>query len=117
MLVDRLCQLLTAYLDGELGARQSKAVVRLLHKSSEARALFRKLQEDAHALRDLPRRQLGRDFSAKALRAIADRGLQPARPAPRPRPAPIPASAGLAAAAAELEAVCSPPPRRAAPLR
>ncbi len=102
MLADRLCQLLTAYVDGELSARQRKAVRRLLAQSAEARALLQKLQGDADQLRGLPRLQLAAAFSEQVLHAIADRNLRPTR---RPRTfaaAGAPAWPGLAAAAAVL---------------
>jgi hypothetical protein len=102
MLSERHSQLLTAYLDGELSARQRKAVVRLLHRSPEARALLRQLQQDAQALRQLPARKLPADFPLKVVRTIAERGLQPGGLRPSVRPRGIPAWAGLVAAAAVL---------------
>jgi hypothetical protein len=105
MLSDRERELLTAFLDGQLGARQHKAARRLLHRSSEARELLRQLQEDAHALRGLPRHALPADFAAQVMRVAAERGLRPRGPRPAPRPQGIPTWAGLAAAAAVLLAV------------
>jgi hypothetical protein len=105
MLSDHDCELLTAFLDGQLGARQRKAVLRLLHRSSEARELLRQLQEDAHALRGLPRQTLPVDFAAQVMRVAAERGLRPGGPRPVVRPRGLPTWAGLAAAAAVLLAV------------
>src|SRR5262249_35129606 len=104
MLPDRICQLLTAYVDGELGARHRRAVERLLRRSAEARKLLQQLQHDAATLRRLPRQQLGPDFSRQVLQAITERKVQPV---PRslagrsPRYG-VPRWAGLATAAAVL---------------
>jgi hypothetical protein len=102
MLSDHDCQLLTAFLDGQVGARQHKAVLRLLRRSSEARELLRQLQEDAHALRGLPRHALPADFAAQVMRVAAERGLRPGGPRPVVRPRGLPTWAGLTAAAAVL---------------
>src|SRR5262245_39109897 len=69
---DRETELLTAFVDGELSSRERKAVVKLLHRSSAARALLAQLQENAHALRQLPR-QAAPDVSAAVVQSI----LQP----------------------------------------
>jgi hypothetical protein len=79
MLAERYYQLLTAYVDGELSARQRKAVQRLLRKSSEARVLLRQLQGDADAVRRLPRPRLNPDFPQRVVGTIAERGLRSAR--------------------------------------
>jgi hypothetical protein len=86
MLADRYYQLLTAYVDGELSARQRKAVLRLLRRSPEARVLFRQLQADAAGVRHLPRQRPGDHFPLRVMRAVAERGLQPARAAGTARP-------------------------------
>lgn len=102
MLTDRLRQLLTAYVDGELSARQRRAVQRLLRRSAEARELVQKLQCDAEQLRHLPRKNLAADFGSQVLLAITEQGLEPVR---RPRmrtPATIPSWLGLAVAASVL---------------
>jgi hypothetical protein len=83
MLSDRHLELLTAFVDGELTHRQRKSVLRLLYQSSEARSVLQDFQENAHRLRELPRRKLGSDFAPQVLQMIADRGLQPAL---EPRP-------------------------------
>src|ERR1700731_4023847 len=54
MLADRHYQLLTAYVDGELDARQRAAVERLVAESTEARAFLDKLEDDSKVLRDSP---------------------------------------------------------------
>jgi hypothetical protein len=103
MLADRYHELLTAYVDGELGARQRKAVLRLLRRSAEARTLLRQLQDDAAALRRLPRRRLDEEFPSRVLQAVRDRRLRPGRPGPsRLTPHPVPAWVGVALAASIL---------------
>lgn len=78
MLSDAQLQLLTAFVDGELSRRQRKAVLRLLHRSSEARSFLSELQENAHLLKQLPHHhRLPRDFSESLLKEIAHRGLRP----------------------------------------
>ena len=102
MLSDRHCQLLSAYVDGELSQRQRKVAVRLLRRSSEARSLLRELKEDAKSIQDLPQHQLAPEFTMELLRRIGE--LAPASAA-----APVlagtrsfPAWLGTAAAAAVL---------------
>ncbi len=113
MLPERYRQLLTAYVDGELSARQRRHVVRLLRRSGEARALVGKLQGDSRTLKALAGSpafapaSLDVDLSGPVLQLIAERPLPFKRPQPRPRvPAPTPASfpawMGFAAAAAVL---------------
>ncbi|HMF13656.1 MAG TPA: hypothetical protein VKE94_15165, partial [Gemmataceae bacterium] len=104
MLTDRCRRLLTAYVDGELTARQQEAALRLLHASPEARELLRRMQQDATALRMLPRQRLDRDLSAPIVQLIAERRLQSGwRQRPRlDRQPNFPAWAGFSAAAAAL---------------
>src|SRR5216684_417183 len=105
MLSDRMRQLLTAYVDGELPARQQEAVTRLLEQSAEARVFVQHLQADSAALRRLPRRQLGQEFAQEILAAVGDSGLHtaPRSKAARLTRAPVyPAWIGLASAAAVL---------------
>ena len=104
MLTDRCRRLLTAYVDGELTARQQEAALRLLHTSPEARELLRRMQQDAAALRLLPRQRLDRDLSAPIVQLIAERRLQPGWPrlSRVDRRTNFPAWAGLSAAAAAL---------------
>jgi hypothetical protein len=102
MLSDRTYQLLTAYVDGELSARQRKAVQRLLHRSAEARTLLQQLRHDALALGQLPRHRLGADFPPRVIQAVRERGLPRPRLAEAPRPQPWPAWAGISLAATVL---------------
>src|SRR4051794_20773378 len=104
MLTDHTRELLTAFLDGELGRRQRKLILRLLNRSSEARAFLQELQEGAQQLRQLPQKKLSPDFSKKVLRTIRERGLRPAPPS-LPLRRGVPAWARLALAAAILIAV------------
>ncbi len=76
MLSERNLQLLTAFVDGEMTRRQRKLALRLLHRSSQARSVLQELQEGAHRLRALPRRQLGSAFAGQVVHAIAERGLR-----------------------------------------
>ena len=48
-------ELLTTAVDGELTARQSRRLRRLLAASDEARAALTRLQSDSGRLRDLPK--------------------------------------------------------------
>lgn len=105
MLTDRLCQLLTAYVDGELSTRQRKAVQRLLQRSSEARDLYDKLKRDSNILHLLPRTKLDQDLSQTVIETILSRGLRPVRPVPAASMSRLSALAGLATAAAVLVAV------------
>jgi hypothetical protein len=86
MLADRDLQLLTGYLDGELSTRQRKTAVRLLRKSSEARAVLQQLQHDSRSVRDLTRLKLGPDFPLKVMRTIAQTGVRPTSPVRPPVP-------------------------------
>jgi hypothetical protein len=80
MLAEQATQLLTAFVDGELSQRQRKAVVRLLHRSSEARELLRQLQENAHRVKLLPRRKVTPTLVNDVLQTIAERHLEPREP-------------------------------------
>jgi hypothetical protein len=100
MLPDRIYWLLTAYVDGELNVSQRQRVERLMHQSAEARDLLGRLQQDAEALRRLPRLQLAVDFAGQVLQALPAQPLQPFLSAPTP--APLPAWVGWVAAAAVL---------------
>jgi anti-sigma factor RsiW len=81
MLSDQVTQLLTAFVDGELSQRQRKTVMRVLHKSSEARAILRQLQENAHKIKQLPRRKLEPSLVDAVMQAIAEQKAQPKQPA------------------------------------
>jgi hypothetical protein len=102
MLPERLSQLLTAYIDGEMSARRRRAVERLLESSAEARTVLRQLQQDSAILHNLPRRQLAADFPNRVLGTIADRHLGPRRRLTLQPSAPFPAWVGLAVAASVL---------------
>jgi hypothetical protein len=105
MLTDRDREFLAGYIDGELTARQRRAVSRLLERSAEARALLRKMQHDAAALQAMSHPPLDRDLSGPVLRTIAERRLQPGsrrRRIASPRPAALPMWVGFGAVAASL---------------
>src|SRR5262245_34751012 len=104
MLPDRYRRLLTARVDGELSEREGRLVARLLERSEEARALFRRLEEDAARLRRLPAPPAAPDLSRNVLDAIARERVHPNLPRPRTlsRPPAYPPWAGLVTAAAVL---------------
>ena len=107
MLPERMTELLTAYIDGELSSRKKRGLQRLLRKSPEARAMLAQLQEDSKTLRLLPRARSDRDFAAQVVRTINDRRLNIPRRAVVAQRAGFPAWAGYAAAAAVLFVVFS----------
>ncbi|MCI0638965.1 MAG: hypothetical protein L0Y72_31810 [Gemmataceae bacterium] len=80
MLSEQELELLTAFVDGDMSRRQRKAVLRLLHRSSEARAVLRDLQENVHRLMELPKRKVGEDLAPAVLQTIEVRGLKPTPP-------------------------------------
>jgi anti-sigma factor RsiW len=82
MLPERVTQLLTSYIDGELSSRQRRAVSRLLRKSSEARNLLQRMQQDSMILRHLPRRRMKQDLSKTVLTTLDLRGIK--LPTPQP---------------------------------
>src|SRR5919199_6543426 len=98
MLPERYPELLTAYVDGEISARQRGQVTRLLRRSREARALLRRLEQDSRELKALPAPVLEIDLSDSVLERIARGQPAPARPR-RPAPRGLPAWTGFAAAA------------------
>src|SRR6516225_2976184 len=105
MLSDRMRQLLTAYVDGELPPRHREAATRLLEQSAEARAFLKHLEADSAALRRLPRQQLQPEFAEKVLRAITDSGSHTAsspKVARLRKTSVYPVWIGLASAAAVL---------------
>ncbi|MBY0522361.1 MAG: hypothetical protein K2R98_03145 [Gemmataceae bacterium] len=106
MLPERVTQLLTAYIDGELSSRQRRAVSKLLRKSPEARHLLQEMQQDSMILRKLPRRRPTMDLSKTVLTTLDMRGIKLPKPPPMPAPARLPAAARmpnwLAVAAAVL---------------
>ncbi len=106
MLPERALELLTAYVDGELSSRQRNLVVRLLHKSPEARQILKDLQENARQIQQLPMRQLDAAFAGQLVDTI---NAQRAAPMPVCRPASarrgMPAWARFAVAASVLAVV------------
>jgi hypothetical protein len=108
MLADRYYQLLTAYVDGELDARQRKKVERLVAQSEEARALLEKLESDSKELRELPRHAAPQTLSDLIMETVnhpAARPELPATPAAAVSSGAIPLWLGLALAACILMAV------------
>jgi hypothetical protein len=105
MLSEQNLELLTAFVDGELTRRQRKAVLRLLHRSSQARSILREFQENAHRLRELPHRKLGSAFAGQVLQTIADLGLTPTPEPITPIRRRLPRWVGYAAAASVMFAV------------
>jgi anti-sigma factor RsiW len=90
MLPERVTQLLTAYIDGELSSRKRRAVDRLLRKSSEARNLLNKMQQDSMILRHLPRKKMRADLSKTVLTTLDLRGIKLPTPPSMPLPGPGP---------------------------
>ncbi|MBL8796214.1 MAG: zf-HC2 domain-containing protein, partial [Planctomycetia bacterium] len=76
MLPERVTQLLTAYVDGELSARERRAVGRLLRKSPEARAMLHQMKQDSMVLRKLPRKKTQLDLSGSVMGTISLRNIQ-----------------------------------------
>jgi hypothetical protein len=105
MLSDRLLRLLTAYVDGEATAHQRRVVLRRLRKSPEARSVLKKLQDDAHELRQLPVCKLGQDLSQGILERIGSQVVRPIRISAPQVPSAVPRGFGLATAAAVLLAL------------
>lgn len=104
MLPEDSIQLLTAYVDGELGAKDEEAALTLLRESVEARNLLHQLQQDADALRTLSRVGTPRDLAADVLAKINQTPAPSIRPrSTAPRPATTwPLWTSFAAAAAVL---------------
>jgi anti-sigma factor RsiW len=102
MLPERLSELLSSYLDGELNARQRRNVERLLLRSEEARKLLEKLEENANVLRNLPRLRLDEEFSQRVMRTLSQRRSYLARKMALSHRVEFPAWAGFAAAASVL---------------
>jgi hypothetical protein len=102
MLAPHHKELLTAYVDGELNARQRRHVARLLHRSREARQLLERLQQDSREIRALPPCTPPRDVSVPVVDAIIRRNLVPLRVRRTPPPVRFPIWTGFAAAASVL---------------
>ena len=99
MLSEQEIQLLTSYVDGELNQRQRNAATRLMNKSSEARALVKELQENAHKVKMLPKHKVEPSLVDEIVKAIEESKAQPKQPAPPLRRVWLPyLTASLAAA-------------------
>jgi hypothetical protein len=108
MLADRYYKLLTAYVDGELDARQRKMVDRLVAQSDEARLFLEKLESDSKVLRELPRHAAPQTLSDLIMETVNEseaRPPLPATPAAAASHGTIPVWLGLALAACILMAV------------
>ncbi len=105
MVSDRIRQLLSALVDGELSARQQEAVRQVLRASAEARVLLQQLQTDATRLRSLGRHVAAEDFADALLPSLA--GSSALKPAADPPlgPRTLNPWIGFPAAAAVLVAV------------
>jgi hypothetical protein len=103
MLSEEHRELLSAYVDGEVKARQRRTVLRLLRKSAEARSLVRKMQDDSHRLRCLPRQPSAPDLEVRLLQAFVNRQKSPSpAPALASPPATLPLWLGVVVVAAVL---------------
>jgi len=76
MLPERITQLLSAYVDGELNSRERRNVGRILRKSPEARQLLSQLKQDSMILRRLPRKKTQIDLTGSAMGTISLRGIK-----------------------------------------
>jgi hypothetical protein len=97
MLSERHCQMLTAYVDGELSARQRAAVEALVRQSPEARSFLDKLEGDSKELRGLPRRNAPETLPEIVMRTLTDR-----LPRRQPQPVTAPAAGGAVSTALGL---------------
>jgi len=82
-------ELLTAAVDGELTARQSRRLRRLLASSAEARAALAKLQDDSGRLRRLPKLAPPADLPERVMAQVAT-ATPPTLPCPADRPTAVP---------------------------
>ena len=76
MLPERITQLLSAYVDGELNSRERRNVGRILRKSPEARRLLSQLKQDSMILRRLPRKKTQIDLTGSAMGTISLRHIK-----------------------------------------
>jgi len=81
MLSDSRCQLLTAFVDGELDARQRQAVERLVKQSPEARSFLARLEKDSNELKGLPRRKAPDTLPDGVMKTISELTPRPRLPA------------------------------------
>ncbi len=96
MLSEHCRELLTAYVDGEINARERRSLQKLLRRSPEARKLLAEMQADSDEIRALPPARLDQDLSDSVLTLIAQRQIQIPRPAAAPPPAaPVAAAVAL----------------------
>jgi hypothetical protein len=70
MLPDRMSELLTAYVDGELTPSQREQVARLVQGSPTVQALLEKLESDSGKLRRLPQRKPDPELYAEVMAGI-----------------------------------------------
>jgi hypothetical protein len=88
MLPERITELLSAYVDGELSSRERRSVTRILRKSAEARQMLHKLKKDSMILRKLPRKKTQIDLSQSAMGTISLRGIKLPKVESVPQPPP-----------------------------
>jgi hypothetical protein len=109
MLSERHSQLLTAYVDGELDARQRVVVEQLVAQSAQARDFLAKLEGDSKELKALPVRKAPDTLAELVLQGVQDTGpmsvVRPRPASPAVPPSAIPAWLGLVVAACVLVAV------------
>jgi hypothetical protein len=77
MLSEATLQLLTAFIDGELSPGKRVEVLRLLEKSSEARAVLMELQENAHKIKSLRRYKVEPSLVDSIVEAINESKSRP----------------------------------------
>ncbi|HEV3142923.1 MAG TPA: zf-HC2 domain-containing protein [Gemmataceae bacterium] len=105
MLSERVQELLSAAVDGELTPRQREAVEKLLRESSEARELFEKMKQDAATLQHMRKVRLSADYPAIILKRVAERKPSPAR-SQNPIARWMPVWANAVAGVAVIVAIC-----------
>ena len=71
MLSERIRELLSAYVDGELNERQIEAVRQVLRTSSEAQSHLEKLRADAARMRSLPHHPVTKNLTGVVPRLVA----------------------------------------------
>jgi hypothetical protein len=105
MLSERIQELLSAAVDGELTPRQRETVDQMLRESSEARELYQEMKRDAERLQHMRRIRLSQDFPAVILKRVAEKKPAPAR-YQNPIVRWMPVWANTVAAAAVILAIC-----------
>jgi hypothetical protein len=86
MLSPEQLELLTAYVDGELSSQQRRVIRRLLLESKEARAMLRKLEEDARQVRQMPMLKIPVDLSTRVQMSIERQKVRPVATTHLPTP-------------------------------